>query len=150
MLKMVFVTARDRARLAEISTVLIRYGLQDVVRLLGLSPLLAGGKGAQQADDGALSLPERLRAALEALGPTFVKFGQILATRSDLLDAGWTRELDKLHSQATTLPWETLAPRCMPISAATRSRSSHSSTANRWRRPPWRKFTAPGCTAAKR
>ena len=109
MLKMVFVTARDQARLAEISAVLIRYGLQDVVRLLGLSPLLAGGKGAPQADDGALSLPERLRAALEALGPTFVKFGQILATRADLLDAGWTRELDKLHSQASTLPWETLA-----------------------------------------
>lgn len=109
MLKMVFVTARDRARLAEISAVLIRYGLQDVVRLLGLSPLLAGSKGAAQADDNPLSLPERLRAALEALGPTFVKFGQILATRSDLLDASWTSELDKLHSQATTLPWETLA-----------------------------------------
>lgn len=109
MLKMVFVTARDRARLAEISAVLIRYGLQDVVRLLGLSPLLAAGKGAQQADDSPLSLPERLRAALEALGPTFVKFGQILATRSDLLDTDWTSELDKLHSQASTLPWQTLA-----------------------------------------
>ncbi|AVJ18019.1 ABC transporter [Serratia sp. MYb239] len=109
MLKMVFVTARDRARLAEISAVLIRYGLQDVVRLLGLSPLLTAGKGTPQTDDSPLSLPERLRAALEALGPTFVKFGQILATRSDLLDAGWTSELDKLHSQASTLPWQTLA-----------------------------------------
>ena len=109
MLKMVFVTARDRARLAEISAVLIRYGLQDVVRLLGLSPLLTAGKGPPQTDDSPLSLPERLRAALEALGPTFVKFGQILATRSDLLDAGWTSELDKLHSQASTLPWQTLA-----------------------------------------
>ncbi|MCA4822539.1 MAG: phosphotransferase [Serratia rubidaea] len=109
MLKMVFVTARDRARLAEISAVLIRYGLQDVVCLLGLSPLLTAGKGTPQTDDSPLSLPERLRAALEALGPTFVKFGQILATRSDLLDAGWTSELDKLHSQASTLPWQTLA-----------------------------------------
>ena len=43
MLKMVLVTARDRARLKEISAVLIRYGLQDVIRLLGLSTLLSGG-----------------------------------------------------------------------------------------------------------
>jgi ubiquinone biosynthesis protein len=43
-------------------------------------------------------------------GPTFVKFGQILATRSDLLDASWTDELDRLHSQASTLSWEQLAP----------------------------------------
>lgn len=109
MLKMVLVTARDRARLKEISTVLIRYGLQDVIRLLGLSNLLSGAEGSSERQDGQ-TLPQRLRAALEALGPTFVKFGQILATRSDLLDASWTDELDRLHSQASTLSWEQLAP----------------------------------------
>ena len=109
MLKMVLVTARDRARVKEISTVLIRYGLQDVIRLLGLSNLLSGAEGGSERQDGQ-TLPQRLRAALEALGPTFVKFGQILATRSDLLDASWTDELDRLHSQASTLSWEQLAP----------------------------------------
>ncbi|WP_250547826.1 AarF/UbiB family protein, partial [Serratia marcescens] len=109
MLKMVLATARDRARLKEITSVLIRYGLQDVLRLLGLGALLHGARaGAAQQD--AQTLPERLREALEALGPTFVKFGQILATRSDLLDPAWTDELDRLHSQAAVLPWETLAP----------------------------------------
>ncbi|MGO4742164.1 ABC1 kinase family protein [Serratia quinivorans] len=109
MLKMVLVTARDRARLKEISTVLIRYGLQDVIRLLGLSSLLSGGDSGGEQQDGQ-TMPQRLRAALEALGPTFVKFGQILATRSDLLDSSWTDELDRLHSQASTLSWEQLAP----------------------------------------
>ncbi|CAI1698835.1 ABC1 kinase family protein [Serratia quinivorans] len=109
MLKMVLVTARDRARLKEISAVLIRYGLQDVIRLLGLSTLLSGGEGGGESQDNQ-TLPQRLRAALEALGPTFVKFGQILATRSDLLDSSWTDELDRLHSQATTLAWSELAP----------------------------------------
>lgn len=108
MLKMVLVTARDRARLKEISAVLIRYGLQDVIRLLGLGTLLSGGEGGSESQDSQ-TLPQRLRAALEALGPTFVKFGQILATRSDLLDPSWTDELDRLHSQASTLPWSELA-----------------------------------------
>ncbi|SMB38185.1 ABC-1 domain protein [Serratia proteamaculans] len=109
MLKMVLVTARDRARLKEISAVLIRYGLQDVIRLLGLGTLLSGGEGSSESQDSQ-TLPQRLRAALEALGPTFVKFGQILATRSDLLDPSWTDELDRLHSQASTLSWSELAP----------------------------------------
>ncbi|MBH2696895.1 phosphotransferase [Serratia marcescens] len=109
MLKMVLATARDRARLKEITSVLIRYGLQDVLRLLGLGALLRGAR-AESAQQDAQTLPERLREALEALGPTFVKFGQILATRSDLLDPAWTDELDRLHSRAAVLPWETLAP----------------------------------------
>ncbi|QUY46372.1 AarF/ABC1/UbiB kinase family protein [Serratia plymuthica] len=108
MLKMVLVTARDRARLKEISSVLIRYGLQDIIRLLGLGSLLSGAESAGVQPDNQ-TLPQRLRAALEALGPTFVKFGQILATRSDLLDSSWTDELDRLHSQASTLPWSELA-----------------------------------------
>ena len=48
MLKMVLATARDRARL-KVTSVLIRYGLQDVLRLLGLGALLRGARGEPPA-----------------------------------------------------------------------------------------------------
>lgn len=49
MLKMVLATARDRARLKEITSVLIRYGLQDILRLLGTGALLRGARGDRPA-----------------------------------------------------------------------------------------------------
>jgi ubiquinone biosynthesis protein len=45
--------------------------------------------------------PERLRRALEDLGPTFVKLGQVLAGRSDLLGPEWIQELSKLHEHVS-------------------------------------------------
>ncbi|WP_239527461.1 AarF/UbiB family protein, partial [Stenotrophomonas maltophilia] len=54
--------------------------------------------------------PERLRRAIEALGPTFIKFGQVLASRPDLLSPIWTEELEKLHSQVSPMPWEQIRP----------------------------------------
>lgn len=149
MLKMVLATARDRARLKEITSVLIRYGLQDVLRLLGLGALLRGARG-ESAPQDAQTLPERLREALEALGPTFVKFGQILATRSDLLAPAWTDELDRLHSQAAVLPWETLAPQIIADLGASRNSGLPNSIARRWPRRRWRKSTAHACTAASK
>ena len=65
---------------------------------------LAPVDGADEAD--VQSLPRRTRLALEALGPTFVKLGQILATRGDLLSPEWIAELEQLHSRAPTLPFE--------------------------------------------
>src|SRR3546814_14212520 len=58
--------------------------------------------------DTASNLPRRTRLAIEALGPTFVKLGQILGTRGDLLAPEWIAEFEKLHSQAPTLPFDTL------------------------------------------
>ncbi|WP_342242252.1 ABC1 kinase family protein [Inquilinus sp. OTU3971] len=84
-----FVVARDLKRLQQIVTVLLRFGFGDLVRRLGL---------------------HRLRLAIEALGPTFVKLGQILATRSDLLSAEWLAELEKLHDRVPPLPYGALAP----------------------------------------
>ncbi|MTD39704.1 phosphotransferase [Erwinia sp. CPCC 100877] len=107
MLKMMMVTARDRVRLTEITSVLIRYGLQDIAGMLGLTTLRDGIRRDRE-QTRAQSVPERLRHALEELGPTFVKLGQILATRTDLLDPAWTDELEKLHSQARALPWESV------------------------------------------
>jgi ubiquinone biosynthesis protein len=98
MFENVIVAARDRKRLAEIAAVLGRFGLDTLVARLG------------RGTGDAPGTPERARLALEALGPTFVKLGQILATRSDLLPPEWIAELEKLHSTAPTLPFEELRP----------------------------------------
>ena len=111
--------------------------------------MLRGARGGAAPQD-AQTLPERLREALEALGPTFVKFGQILATRSDLLDPAWTDELDRLHSQAAVLPWETLAPQIIADLGGEPEQRFAGSIARRWPRRRWRKSTARACTAANR
>jgi len=96
-------TARDLGRLHEIASALIRHGLGDVVRRLGIGAVLerAGRllhwKGAQGF--GQKSLAVRARELCEELGPTFVKLGQILAGRTDLLPPEWTEELAKLHER---------------------------------------------------
>jgi ubiquinone biosynthesis protein len=105
-LETVLVAARDRKRLAEIVSVLTRYGLDDLLIRLGLSGLLPSGRHA--ADSQTRPGPERLRLALEALGPTFVKLGQILSTRADLLGPEWTSELEKLQSHVAPSAWETI------------------------------------------
>src|SRR3989344_5710662 len=46
-----------------------------------------------------IPLPERMRRTLEALGPIFVKFGQVLSTRPDLVPADFIKELAKLQDQ---------------------------------------------------
>ncbi|MGC4252559.1 MAG: AarF/UbiB family protein [Sphingobium sp.] len=103
MLKTLVVAARDRERLTEISAVTARYGLDVLLARIGLGQ---GGAEGEPPD-----LPRRTRQALETLGPTFVKLGQILATRRDLLPDPWIAEFEKLHSEAPTLPFDALRPR---------------------------------------
>lgn len=94
------VAARDRARMAEVSAVIARFGLESLLARLGL-----GGEAHEDAD-----LPTRTRRALEALGPTYVKLGQILATRRDLLPDEWIAAFEQLQSDAPRLPFEELRP----------------------------------------
>jgi len=110
----VFGVARELPRLREISSVLIRHGLGNIVRGAGVSTLLgrAGqvlqwGQAAEVAD---LEPQQRARLALEQLGPTFVKLGQILSTREDLLPPEWTAELNKLFSKVAPVPFDDLLP----------------------------------------
>jgi ubiquinone biosynthesis protein len=107
-------TVRDFGRLAEIAAVLIRHGLGDGVRRFGLADALekAGHRlhWEHAADLARLPPPVQLRRALEELGPTFVKLGQILAGRSDLLGPEWIAELSRLHSRVPALPLEALLP----------------------------------------
>src|SRR5262249_14900900 len=114
MVSRVFSVARELPRLREISSVLIRHGLGDLVRRIGISSLLGHtGQVLQWGQSGEIAHLEpqqRARLALEQLGPTFIKLGQMLSTREDLLPAAWTDELSRLYSQVAPLPFEALLP----------------------------------------
>jgi len=110
----VFSAARELPRLREISSVLIRYGLGDLVRRAGVSTLLERTgqvlQWGQASEFAHLEPQQRARLALEQLGPTFVKLGQVLSTREDLLPAKWTEELNRLYSNVAPVPFEDLLP----------------------------------------
>jgi ubiquinone biosynthesis protein len=103
-------TVRDVGRLQEIASVLIRYGFGDVVRRIGMADVLerAGRLLHWHNAEGMLrmSAAVRVRRAMEELGPTFVKLGQVLATRVDLLPPEWTDELSELQNAVPALPFE--------------------------------------------
>ena len=105
---------RDFGRLREIARILMRYGWGDAIERLGLSQNLgfAGKlinlKGAE--DVMHLDPAVRVRLAIEELGPTFVKLGQVLATRADLFPPAWVNEFAKLQDKVPPVPFEALLP----------------------------------------
>ncbi|MFT7667761.1 MAG: ubiquinone biosynthesis protein [Planctomycetota bacterium] len=114
MLLDVLIAAEDLGRLQEITRILIQSGFEDIAQRMGLLGLLqrAGRimrlERADQITSGGT--PERARLALEALGPTFVKLGQVMASRADLMPPEWIEEFSKLQSQVASVPWEELRP----------------------------------------
>ncbi|MFU8788566.1 MAG: ABC1 kinase family protein [Methylobacter sp.] len=106
--------ARDLGRIHDIASVLIRYGFGSFVRGLGLGKALEQAGRVlhwQHAEDFAsLDTPQRMRRVLEDLGPTFIKLGQILATRVDLFPPNYIAEFEKLQDQAQPIPFEQLLP----------------------------------------
>ncbi len=106
--------ARDMGRLHEIAGVLIRHGFGDSVRRLGLVDQLERLGHTlhweHAADLARLDPPAQVRLALEELGPTFVKLGQIMAGRADLFAPEWIAELEKLHSHVPAVPLDVLLP----------------------------------------
>ncbi|MFB6263367.1 MAG: ABC1 kinase family protein [Bradymonadaceae bacterium] len=105
---------QDIRRLREISSVLTRHGFDAFARSAGLERFLDNGtEGRLEEDDEGVDRPEeliesedqeddpavRFRNVLEDLGPTFVKFGQILSTRPDILPPEFIEELKKLQDR---------------------------------------------------
>ena len=105
---------RDFSRLRAIVSVLMRYGWTDVAQRLGKRSLIgkAGNVINGKASREIMMLPSEVRArlALEELGPTFVKLGQVLATRLDIFPPSWIAEFAKLQDQVPPVPFETLLP----------------------------------------
>jgi len=109
--------ARDLGRINTILGVLIRHGLGDAVRPLGLVDSLERAGRVLHWDSAAylarLAPPVQVRLAIEELGPTFVKLGQILAGRADLFGPEWIAEFVKLHSHVQAVPLERLRPQLL-------------------------------------
>lgn len=91
-----FISALASSRQAEILEVVARNGWDYFRNQLSLNP---------QPGQPALPLPTVLRQILIELGPTFVKLGQLLSTRPDLLSPGYIQALETLQSDVPALPW---------------------------------------------
>ncbi|MBO0838973.1 MAG: AarF/ABC1/UbiB kinase family protein, partial [Actinobacteria bacterium] len=84
-------------RYSQITRILARHGLM---------PYLRGGRRSELATaEGRARLARSLRLALEDGGVTFVKLGQVLSTRRDLLPPEFVSELSRLTDDAATMPW---------------------------------------------
>lgn len=102
--------ARDLGRLQEIAAVLIRYGFGDAVQRIGMAGALKKAGKVLHWRSGEtpkrMQTPERVRRVLEDLGPTFVKLGQVLATRVDVFGPAWIEEFSRLQEKAPSVDWD--------------------------------------------
>ena len=99
---------RNVRRWTEIVRVLSKYGLADWLsrfRIEFMSGMLTGGDGKALA---SLTQHERIRLALTELGPTFIKFGQLLSTRPDVVGNPLADELSQLQSDTPADDFETV------------------------------------------
>lgn len=93
----------DWTRMREILTILAKHGLGEFLVRIKL-PIRRYKHTDPSAQQGYLSTPRRVRLAFEELGPTFIKLGQILATRTDVFGEEWTEEFAQLQNNTHSLP----------------------------------------------
>lgn len=114
MIRQTISVMRDFGRIRTIAGILMRYGWGDVARKLGRKSLIsrAGNWLNAEVSKEILQLPMEVRArlAIQELGPTFVKLGQVLATRPDIFPPNWIAEFSKLQNQVPPVSFEELLP----------------------------------------
>ena len=95
----------DLNRLRQIATIAARHGFADLLDRAGVFRLIGRREPVEQAPDTrAASTARRFRRMLEDLGPTFVKLGQVLSTRADLLPGEFVAELRLLQDSVAPIP----------------------------------------------
>ena len=110
---------RHVGRLVQITNIFARHGLFSLLERLNIKSWLtpeqvrrARAISVEEGDSAggqeAKGLPARLRRSFEELGPAFVKLGQVLATREDLLPREYIEELRKLHMKVAPVSFEEL------------------------------------------
>src|SRR3990172_2522325 len=102
-------TYRDLQRVRQILNTLIKHGFGYVVERLNLQGYIPLGKRLFRIPKREVvprNVAEQFKLVLEELGPTFIKFGQILSLRRDILSEEFVRELEKLKDNVPPFPVE--------------------------------------------
>jgi len=99
-MKMKFPTIHLK-RYKEIAALLWKYGRSDLVREMGFDEMFEGREAKVNGPP-----PEQLADDLEAMGPTFIKMGQLLSSRSDLLPEIYLKPLSRLQDKVKPFPFE--------------------------------------------
>ncbi len=98
----------NAVRAKEIVTVLARYGFADLLQKLDLPPRLMSALGKMAPEKR--SQWERIRIVMEELGPTFIKFGQLLSMRPDVVPEALITELRKLQEEVPPVSFDQIRP----------------------------------------
>ena len=105
---------RHLNRYREILRILVKYGFWDVVEKIQVGLIFDISKKIlprmEKKEYAILGTPVRLRMAFEELGPTFIKFGQMLSVRPDLIPPQIAEEFTKLQDEVAPVPFQILKP----------------------------------------
>ncbi|MEZ4598526.1 MAG: AarF/UbiB family protein [Syntrophotaleaceae bacterium] len=100
---------RSLRRYRQVLGVLIKYGFGHIVEQLNIHQYLRRATPrVAMRNIARLGGPVRLRLAMEELGPTFVKLGQVLSTRPDIMPADFVQELSKLQDTVPPVSLEAI------------------------------------------
>ena len=100
---------RHLPRLASTIGLFTRYGLADFAREQGLAALAQADRNGDGDIGETEATAEAFRKRLTELGPAYIKLGQVLATRADLLPEAYIDELERLHDDVEPLPFPEVA-----------------------------------------
>jgi len=99
-------TYQELMRYGNIVSVLVRYGFGDLLQRMKVSHVAWQRVFTIETQAlKSLTTPERMRLAFEELGPTFIKFGQVLSSRPDVLSTEFVKELSKLQDNVPSFPF---------------------------------------------